>query len=92
LPIFFRQAQLEDFEYCAKLYVAEWEQSIGGHPMESPYLLENFRRQRDANQARIITGEGRDLGWLHCAREAADYSSRNSLWRLRRDATESVPK
>jgi hypothetical protein len=66
LLISFREAQLEDFDYCAKLYITEWEQLARGNLMEPPFLLEILRRW-DANQVRIITGEGRDIGWLQCS-------------------------
>jgi hypothetical protein len=55
--MFFRQAELQYFECCANLYVAEWEQSAGAKPMESPFLLESLRRRWDANQVRNVVYE-----------------------------------
>jgi ribosomal protein S18 acetylase RimI-like enzyme len=59
-----RPARPEDFHYCAALYFTEMERTIAELGVEKAEHAAGFRERWDAAQVRIITLDGRDIGWL----------------------------
>jgi ribosomal protein S18 acetylase RimI-like enzyme len=64
MPVKFRPATLEDFDYCRRLYFAEMERIIRELKLDPDVQAASLRRQWDAAQVRIITRDGADIGWL----------------------------
>lgn len=64
MPVMFRPAVAEDFEYCRRLYFAGMERINRVLKLDPDVQAASFRRQWDAAQVRIITRDGADIGWL----------------------------
>jgi GNAT superfamily N-acetyltransferase len=65
----FRQASPGDFDYCAKLYFAAMEATIGELKIDMQRHIADFRERWDVGETRIITCDGADGGWLQAAVE-----------------------
>jgi ribosomal protein S18 acetylase RimI-like enzyme len=70
MRISFRPARPDDFEYCARLYVAEMERTIRELTPDMTTRAAGLRQRWDAAQVRIITGDGEDIGWLQTVVQA----------------------
>jgi GNAT superfamily N-acetyltransferase len=64
MRISFRPARPEDFDYCAKLYFAGMERTIGQLGLDMAAQATSFRQRWDLTQVRIITFDGSDIGWV----------------------------
>jgi ribosomal protein S18 acetylase RimI-like enzyme len=64
MPISFRPARLEDFDYCARLYFAEMEKTIRELKLDMTAHAAGFRRQWQVSEVRIIRLDDADVGWL----------------------------
>lgn len=59
-----RPARAEDFHYCEALYFAEMERTIAKLRLDPAAHAAGFRERWDVTQVRMITLDGRDIGWL----------------------------
>jgi ribosomal protein S18 acetylase RimI-like enzyme len=64
MPISFRPARPEDFDYCASLYFAGMDRAIRELSLDMAAQVTNFRQQWELTQVRVITLSGVDVGWL----------------------------
>lgn len=64
MQIAFRAAETRDFEYCARLYFAGMEEAIRALNLHRDAQMAGLRKQWQADQARMITFDGADVGWL----------------------------
>jgi GNAT superfamily N-acetyltransferase len=64
MPISFRQALDQDFDYCKRLYFGEMEWIIEKLHLDRAAQAASFQQQWDLTQVRIIALDGSDLGWL----------------------------
>src|SRR5262249_43052791 len=64
MPIAFRLAGNEDFEYCRRLYFSEMGWIIEELRLDLSVQETNLRQQWDPVQVRIIMLDGADVGWL----------------------------
>jgi len=62
--ISFRPALPQDFDYCAKLYIAAMERTIRELTLDMATHVAGFRERWEATQVRIIILDGADIGWL----------------------------
>jgi GNAT superfamily N-acetyltransferase len=69
----FRPAGAADFDYCHRLYFAEMEHVNRELKLDRDVQAASFRRQWDASQVRIITGDGADIGWLQTLTHDGSY-------------------
>lgn len=60
MPLCFRPARLEDFEFCANLYFAGRDRAT----LDMDALTADLQRRWDVSEVRIITLDGTDVGWL----------------------------
>jgi len=67
MRISFRQAQPDDFAYCAKLYFAGMETTIRELKLDMTAHAAGLRQRWDAAQVRIVTGDNEDIGWIQIA-------------------------
>jgi len=59
-----RLARPEDFDYCARLYFEGMDNVIKELSLNMDAQVAGFRQRWDVGQVRIITLDGRDIGWL----------------------------
>jgi len=59
-----RPARPEDFDYCEALYFSAAERSIAVMKLDRAAHSAGFRQRWDVTEVRIITLDGRDIGWL----------------------------
>jgi len=59
-----RPARPEDFDYCARLYFEGMDNVIKELSLNMDAQVAGFRQRWDVGQVRIITLDGRDIGWL----------------------------
>ena len=59
-----RPAQVNDFDFCARLYFAGMEETIRQLQLDRAAHAADFRRRWDPAEVRIITLDGADIGWL----------------------------
>jgi len=64
MPISFRQAVNQDFDYCKRLYFGEMEWIIKELHLDRAAQEATFRQQWDLTQVRIISLDGSDVGWI----------------------------
>ena len=64
MPISFRQALDQDFDYCKRLYFEQLEWIIRELHLDRAAQAASFQRQWDLTQVRIIALDGSDVGWL----------------------------
>jgi GNAT superfamily N-acetyltransferase len=64
MPISFRQALEQDFDYCKRLYFGEMEWIIEELHLDRAAQAASFQQQWDPTQVRIIAFDGSDVGWL----------------------------
>jgi ribosomal protein S18 acetylase RimI-like enzyme len=64
MPISFRQALDQDFDYCKRLYFGEMEWIIKELHLDREAQAASFQQQWDLTQVRIIALDGCDVGWL----------------------------
>lgn len=64
MPISFRQALDQDFDYCKRLYFAEMEWIIKELLLDRAAQAASFQQQWDLMQVRIIALDGSDVGWV----------------------------
>lgn len=62
--IHLRPARAQDFDFCASLYFAGMEEAIRELNLDMAAQIASFRRQWDSTEVRIVTLDGRDIGWL----------------------------
>lgn len=67
IPVNFRPALPEDFDYCERLYFANMERVIRELKLDRDIHRAGFRRQWQVMEVRIITLDGADIGWLQSA-------------------------
>jgi ribosomal protein S18 acetylase RimI-like enzyme len=59
-----RPALADDFDFCADLYFGEMERTIRELNLDFAKQATNLRQRWDAQQVRIITLDGADIGWV----------------------------
>jgi ribosomal protein S18 acetylase RimI-like enzyme len=59
-----RPARPEDFDYCARLYFEGMEKIIKELNLNMDAQVAGLRQRWDVTQVRIITLDGKDIGWL----------------------------
>jgi ribosomal protein S18 acetylase RimI-like enzyme len=59
-----RSARPEDFDYCARLYFEGMENIIKELNLDMAAQTAGFRERWDVMQVRIVTLDGRDIGWM----------------------------
>jgi ribosomal protein S18 acetylase RimI-like enzyme len=64
MPISFRQAVNQDFDYCERLYFEEMEWIIEKLHLDRAVQTASFRQQWDPSQVRIVALDTSDVGWL----------------------------
>jgi GNAT superfamily N-acetyltransferase len=64
MPISFRQAVNQDFDYCKRLYFGEMEWIIKELHLDRAAQEATFRQQWDLTQVRIRSLDGSDVGWI----------------------------
>ena len=64
MPILFRQALDQDFDYCKRLYFEEMEWIIEELHLDRDAQAAGFQQQWDVTQVRIIALDGADVGWV----------------------------
>ena len=64
MPISFRRALDQDFDYCTRLYFGEMEWIIKELHLDTTAQAATFQQQWDLTQVRIIALDGSDVGWL----------------------------
>ncbi|HVT10731.1 MAG TPA: GNAT family N-acetyltransferase [Fimbriimonadaceae bacterium] len=64
MRVSFRPADLKDFDYCASLYFAGRAKDLRESDIDMVPLIADLRKRWHVSQVRIITLEGRDVGWL----------------------------
>jgi len=64
MPISFRQALDQDFDYCKRIYFGEMEWIIKELHLDTAAQAASFQQQWDPTQVRIIALDGSDVGWL----------------------------
>jgi len=64
MPIAFRQAVDQDFEYCNCLYFAEMDWIIEALHLDRTAQAVSFRQQWHRAEVRIILLDGADVGWF----------------------------
>ena len=64
MPILFRQAVNQDFDYCKRLYFGEMEWIIEELHLDRAVQAASFQQQWDLTQVRIIALDGSDVGWV----------------------------
>ena len=71
MRIAFRAADAADYDYCAKLYFVEMEQTIRDLKLDIDMTshAERVRRLWVAAEVRIIVVDGADAGWLQTRTE-----------------------
>jgi ribosomal protein S18 acetylase RimI-like enzyme len=69
MPISFRQALDQDFDYCKRLYFREMEWIIKELHLDRAAQAAGFQQQWDLTQVRIIVLGGSDVGWLQTTRQ-----------------------
>ena len=62
----FRPGHPDDFDYCARLYFEGMATIIKELNLDMDLQVTNFRQQWNAANVRIITRDGKDIGWLQC--------------------------
>jgi ribosomal protein S18 acetylase RimI-like enzyme len=65
MPITFRPAHADDFDYCADLYFAAMGETIRELGLDSVAHRAGFRQRWEPQEVRIIVRDGTDIGWLH---------------------------
>lgn len=71
-----RPAQTSDFDFCAEIYMAALEWVIKAMNLKRDMQLPTLRKTWAATDVRIITADGKDVGWLQTtARDDAVYVS-----------------
>ena len=63
-PLAFRSAQSQDFAFCERLYFEGMDKIISQLDLDMARQRENFARQWQVAETRIITLAGQDIGWL----------------------------
>jgi ribosomal protein S18 acetylase RimI-like enzyme len=69
MPISFRPACVEDFDYCARLYFDEMKNTIRELKLDPTTHAAGFRRQWQVSEVRIIRANDADVGWLQSRTE-----------------------
>jgi GNAT superfamily N-acetyltransferase len=69
MPIAFRPADVDDFEYCARLYCKEMSRTIEDLKLDQSAHARNLRQRWDSKEVRIITLDGAAIGWLQSRTE-----------------------
>jgi hypothetical protein len=64
MPLVFRPALHQDFDYCRRLYFAEMRWIIEKLLLNETAQQIGLQKQWDPAQVRIITLDGVDIGWL----------------------------
>jgi GNAT superfamily N-acetyltransferase len=64
MPISFRPALDQDFDYCKRLYFGEMEWIIKELHLDRAAQAASFQHQWDLTQIRIIALDDTDVGWL----------------------------
>jgi GNAT superfamily N-acetyltransferase len=59
-----RPAQVDDFDFCARLYFAGMEDTIRQLKLDRAAHGADFRRRWEPAEVRIVTLDGTDIGWL----------------------------
>jgi GNAT superfamily N-acetyltransferase len=73
MNVAFRPADVSDFGYCERLYLAEMDYIIRALKLDPDTHVKSFRRQLVAAPVRIITLDGADVGWLQTTTDAGSY-------------------
>src|SRR5690349_8884446 len=72
MPITFRSARVQDFDYCRNIYFAEMEWIIDRLALNRTAQEVSFKEQWQAPQVRIIMLDGSDGGWLQTITQEAE--------------------
>jgi ribosomal protein S18 acetylase RimI-like enzyme len=72
LPIAFRAALAQDFEYCRRIYFAEMQWIIDRLGLNQTAQEVSFEEQWQAAQVRIIMFDQFDVGWLQTITQDAE--------------------
>jgi len=70
MPIAFRPAASQDFDYCKRLYFAEMNWIIEALHLDRVTQEIGFQHQWNPTQVRILTLNGADIGWLQSFTQA----------------------
>src|SRR5580698_5131325 len=62
--IAFRPASAEEFEYCKRLYFEQMRWIIDEFNLDRVAQAASFEQQWEQAQVRILTMDGRDVGWM----------------------------
>jgi len=71
MPVTFRPARTQDFDYCRRIYLAEMEWIIDRLGLNRTAQEVSFKEQWQASQVRIIILDGTDVGWLQTITQEA---------------------
>jgi len=66
-PITTRGAELQDFEFCQRLYFESMREIIAVLHLDMAQQHEVFARQWQAAEVRILATAGEDIGWMQTA-------------------------
>jgi GNAT superfamily N-acetyltransferase len=73
MTVAFRPADVKDFGYCERLYLAEMDTIIRALKLDPDAHVKSFRRLLDTATIRIITLDGADVGWLQTMTHEGAY-------------------
>jgi GNAT superfamily N-acetyltransferase len=59
-----RPAQVDDFDYCARLYFSGMEETIRTLKLDMAAQTAHLRARWNVTEVRIITSDGADVGWM----------------------------
>ena len=69
MPISFRRAEFTDYDFCAQIYFVEMERTIRELNLNVADHSAKFRGLWVAEEVRIITLDGADVGWVQTRTE-----------------------
>jgi len=64
MPTALRPARPDDFDFCARLYFTEMEETIRQLKLDVVKQRNNLIERWTAPEVQIITSEGADIGWM----------------------------
>ncbi len=73
MPISFRQALDQDFDYCKRLYFGEVEWIIKELQLDRSAQVASFQHQWVLAQVRIIALDDSDVGWLQNMTQEGEF-------------------
>jgi len=73
MPILFRQALDQDFDYCKRLYFEEMEWIIEELHLERAAQADSFQQQWDRTQVRILAFNDSDVGWCQTTTQDNEF-------------------